>query len=41
MCVLTPGETDIDEAAGSGPITTLQTKGVRGNRIFRGVKTGD
>ena len=30
MCVvLTPGETDIDEAPGCAPITTLQPKGVR------------
>ena len=29
MLVLTPGETDIDEAAGCGPITALQPKGVR------------
>ena len=28
MCVLTPGETDIDEAPGCAPITTLQSKGV-------------
>ena len=32
MCVLTPGETDIDEAPGCAPITTLQSKGVRKNQ---------
>ena len=29
MCVLIPGETDIDEAAGCGPITTLHPEGAR------------